>query len=87
MQLSIYALAATEIPEPPFHLAPDKIKLTMYFFDSQERISTVRTREQLEEEKLRLFGIAREIETSDFRCSKSQLCQNCEYSLFCNAHE
>jgi DNA helicase-2/ATP-dependent DNA helicase PcrA len=51
-QLSFYALAATKIPTEPFRKiggAPDKIKLSLYFLDTQEKISTIRTAKQLED--------------------------------------
>lgn len=83
LQLSIYAMAATEIPTHPFQKKPDEVVLSLYYFDTQEKISTTRTREQLEDEKERIVAIAKEIEASDFRCSGNQLCTTCEYKMFC----
>lgn len=83
LQLSIYAMAATEIPTPPFYKKPEEIVLSLYYFDVQQKISTTRTREQLETEKQKIISIAQEIETSDFRCSGNQLCSTCEYKMFC----
>lgn len=83
LQLSMYAIAASEIPAIPFGKKPEDILLTLYFFDSNERISTRRTKEQLEQEKKAILAIADEIETSDFRCSGNQLCAKCEYKMFC----
>lgn len=77
LQLSIYALAAGGNPED--------VTLSLYFFDSQKKISTTRTLEQLEKEKSKITDIAREMEVSDFRCSGNQLCRDCEYKLFCGA--
>jgi len=83
LQLSMYALAATQIEEAPFNRTPEQVKLSLYFFDTQEKISTTRTREQLEKDIEAIREIAKEIEASDFKCSGSELCLNCEYKLFC----
>ena len=83
LQLSMYAIAATQIKEAPFNRTPEQIKLSLYFFDTQEKISTTRTAEQLEKDMETIRKIAKEIETSDFKCSGSELCLNCEYKLFC----
>lgn len=84
LQLSFYALAATKIPVAPFGKAPDKVKLSLYYLDSQEKISTTRTAKQLEEAIKEIFKVKEEIEKSDFKCSGHMFCQmGCEYSLFC----
>lgn len=85
LQLSMYALAACEIPGAPFGRLPENIKLTLYFFDTNERISTYRTKDQLEAAKEAIRAVARDIETSDFQCSHNILCHSCEYTLFCDA--
>jgi DNA helicase-2/ATP-dependent DNA helicase PcrA len=86
LQLSFYALAATKIPTEPFNKIPDKIKLSLYFLDTQEKISTVRTAKQLEEAILEIFKVRDEIEKSDFKCSNHIFCQmGCEFSLFCKS--
>ncbi len=83
LQLSMYALAASEIPAVPFGKKPEDIILSLYFFDTQTRISTTRTAEQLQKEKVTIVDIAKQIEESDFRCSGNLLCSDCEYKLFC----
>lgn len=83
LQMSIYGLAATEIGELPFNKLPEKVILSLYYFDSQEKISTTRTKEQLEIEKEKIVELAKEIEQSDFKCSGNQLCKTCEYKMFC----
>ena len=47
IQLSFYALAATNIPTEPFGKKPEEIKLSLYYLDQQEKITTTRTKEQL----------------------------------------
>lgn len=83
LQLSMYALAASEIPAIPFGKKPGDIILSLYFFDTQTKISTARSIDQLEKEKAVIVDIARQIERSDFHCSGNQLCERCEYKLFC----
>ena len=85
LQLSMYAIAATSIPGAPFGRKPEDIILSLYFFDTQTRISTTRTVEQLKKEKDTIVDIAHQIEISDFRCSGHQLCTTCEYRMFCAA--
>ncbi len=88
LQLSFYALAATKIQEPPFGKTPDKIKLSLYYLDSQEKISTVRTAKQLEDAVKEIYKVRDEIEKSDFKCSSHMFCQmGCEFSLFCKSEE
>lgn len=81
MQMTIYALAAAD----PGILGKniEKVKLSFYFFDNQTKISTVRTREQLEEAKKELLKIRDDIEHSDFLCSGGLSCQNCEFKMLC----
>jgi len=86
LQLSFYALAATNISTKPFVEDPQKVKLSLYFLDTQEKISTTRTKEDLEKATEEIFKVRDEIEKSDFTCSGHMFCQNnCEYSLFCRA--
>jgi len=86
LQLSIYAIAASEIDEPPFGKKPQDILLTLYYFDSQQKISSVRSREQLENGKKELLEWVKKIETSDFKCSRNAFCTTCEYKMFCNVY-
>ncbi len=84
LQLTFYALAATKIPEAPFVSNPEKIKLSLYYFEDQIKISTYRTRQQLKEAEKEIFEWREKIEKSDFRCSNHYICQKgCEYSLMC----
>lgn len=86
LQLSFYALAASSIPQPPFGIKPEKMKLSLYFLDNQEKISTTRTAKQLEEAVEEIFQVRDEIQKSDFKCSGHMFCQSkCEYSLFCKS--
>ncbi len=84
LQLTFYALAATIMKEKPFGRKPEEVKLTLYYFDGHKKISTVRTKSDLEKVKKEIFKIREEIEKSDFACSKGMLCRNCEYKLLCS---
>ena len=83
LQLSMYAIAATEMHGAAFQRKVEDLTLTLYFFDTQEKISTTRTAEQLAVEKQKIIDVVRDIESSDFRCSGNQLCATCEYHMFC----
>jgi DNA helicase-2/ATP-dependent DNA helicase PcrA len=88
LQLSFYALAATNIPNKPFGKKTEQVKLSLYFLDQQEKISTTRNSEQLQKATEEIFGVKKEIENSDFTCSGGYFCQNkCEYSLFCGTQD
>lgn len=84
LQLSLYALAAATIPEPPFNVGPSHIKLSLIYFDSPQTVTTTRTQAQLEEARQKIYTYKEKIETSDFTCSGNILCRKCEYKLFCN---
>ncbi|OGZ26795.1 MAG: hypothetical protein A2365_02070 [Candidatus Nealsonbacteria bacterium RIFOXYB1_FULL_40_15] len=84
LQLSFYALAATHVAELPLGVAPEKIKLSLYYLDTQEKITTTRSVKDLEKVADEIFKIRQEITVSDFACSNSFFCKNCEYKLLCN---
>lgn len=85
LQLSIYALAASSIQSKPFGKTPDKIKLSLYFLDTQEKLSTVRTKEDLKKAEQEILKVRDEIEKSDFKCSRHMFClSGCEYYSFCS---
>lgn len=87
LQLSIYALAATMIKEPPFDKKPNEVELSLYYMDEQKKLTTKRTKEELEKAKEEVFKIRKQIEESDFRCSGHIFCDTCEYSLLCRADQ
>jgi RecB family exonuclease len=83
LQLTFYALAAFSIKEEPFNKNPEKVDLSLYFFDNQEKLTTRRTKKDLEKAIDDIYKIRNEIENSDFKCSKNILCEKCEFNLFC----
>lgn len=84
LQLSIYALAAVNIPYPPFNKKPEQVKMSFYYLDTQEKIQTTRTADDLQKAVEKIFQVRDDILKSDFKCSGNILCQNCEYKLFCS---
>ncbi len=87
LQLSMYALAASLIPYPPFHRKVKDVQLSLYFFETQEKITFNKTVEDLETAKNTIMSIADEITQSDFTCSGGRLCLHCEYQMFCEQRE
>ena len=83
LQLTFYALAATLIREKPFEKSPEEIKLSLYYFDKQEKISTRRTKKELEDAIKEIFEWRKKIENSNFECANTYMCKNCEYKSLC----
>lgn len=84
-QLTLYALAATEVKDQLFWKKPEEVVLSLFYFEEQKKISTTRTKEQLITAKNKVIEVAQEIEQSDFRCSGSEFCRICEYRLYCES--
>lgn len=83
IQMTMYALAATEVKEKPLWKKPEDVVLSLYYFEEQKKISTIRNNKQLEEAKTKIIEIASKIENSDFKCSGTPFCTNCEYKMYC----
>lgn len=86
LQLTLYALASQNLKDPIFQVNPEDINLTLYYIEKNKRLTTTRTREQLELAKEKIGTRIADIMTSDFRCSESIICQNCEYKILCSAY-
>lgn len=82
MQLSFYALATSSM----LGIDPENIKLSLYYLDTQEKISTSRTVKDLEVVKQEILDIRDQIENSDFKCNNNFFCSGaCEFSMFCKS--
>ena len=82
LQLSFYSLAMSSIKK----IKPENIRLSLYYLDTQEKISTTRTAKDLEKVKEEILKIRDEIQNSDFKCNNNFFCQGkCEFSLFCKS--
>ncbi len=85
LQLTLYALAATEVKDQLFWKKPQEVVLSLFYFEGQQKISTTRTKEQLVEAKNKVIEVAGKIEQSDFRCKGGEFCRICEYKLYCES--
>lgn len=86
LQLAIYALAASRIKDNVLNKNAEDITLTLHFFDGNTKKSMNFNAEDLEKLEDDLIEKISEIEKSDFKCSGSVLCVNCEYKMLCNVH-
>jgi len=85
MQLTVYALAATEVHDRLLHKKPEEVVLSLYYIEEAKKFTTTRTKEELEEAKKYILKKAEEIANSDFKCSGHRFCMNCEFKILCNA--
>jgi len=83
MQLSVYAMAATD--QGVYSHRPEDVIVSFYFFESQEKISGTRTREQIENTRQEIEKKAHEIEVSTFQPTPGKHCDFCEFRLICEA--
>lgn len=79
LQLSIYALACRDIFEIPVS------RLSLYYLEDNEKISTERTDEQLDKIVDEVSGIIEELKGSDFNPTPGYLCRFCDFRLICPA--
>lgn len=84
LQLTFYALAATEVHDAILNRKPENVLLSLYYLEQDKKLTTMRTRKQLEEAKKMILEKAEEISKSDFFCSGNALCKNCEYKILCS---
>lgn len=87
LQLSLYAIAATEARDALFGRKPEDVILTLYYLEEKKKITTTRTLEQLEEAKTYIKQKVAEIAESNFSCSRSIICKTCEYSMLCRGSQ
>ncbi len=78
LQLSLYALACRDVYKIPVS------KLSLYFIEANEKQSTMRTDEQLEEAVEEVIKRADSIQVSNFKATPGFHCSFCEYKLICN---
>jgi RecB family exonuclease len=86
LQLKMYALAATKVKDEILNRRPEDITLTIHFLEGNTKKSMTFKKEDLDKLEDDLIRKIEEIEKSDFKCSKSVLCINCEYKMLCNVH-
>lgn len=86
LQLAMYALAATRVRDDVFNKDPKDITLTLHFLEGNTKKSMTFTKDDLDKLEDSLIEKIEEIEKSDFECSKSVLCINCEYKILCKTN-
>ena len=86
LQLAMYALAATRVKDNVLNRNPKNITLTLHFLEENTKKSMTFKQEDLDKLEEDLIEKIGEIEKSDFLCSHSIICQNCEYKMLCNAN-
>jgi len=90
LQMTIYTMAAADgtltymgiLQKTP---KPEEVKVSFYFFDNQEKLSSFRKIEDFERVKQELIKKAEEISNSDFSPTPGKHCDFCEYKLLCEA--
>ncbi len=82
-QLSVYTLAASD-PSLYGKNAND-IRVSLYFFEGQQKVTATRTKEQADEVKEEVKKIAESIEKSTFEPTPGRYCDFCEFRMICDA--
>jgi DNA helicase II / ATP-dependent DNA helicase PcrA len=86
LQLAMYALAATRVKDNILNRRPEDITLTLHFLEGNTKKTMNFKQEDLNKLEDDLIEKIKEIENSDFKCSKSVLCVNCEYKILCSSN-
>ncbi len=76
-QLTLYAMGTKEA----LHLNP--AKLSLYFVDAGEKLSTTRTDAQLKEERENVAEVIKKIKSGSFEPKPGRLCEWCNYKEIC----
>lgn len=83
-QLALYGFAATQINNPLFKRELEKIKLTLFYIETGEKITHTITTKELAGVEEKLITKVNEIQESDYKCNKNILCGACEYKILCS---
>jgi len=81
LQMTLYAMAAND--PGLYNQKLENIILSFYFFEAQEKISTQRTKKQLEVAKKEILKKAEEIKKSDFNPTPGPFCDFCSFKIIC----
>ena len=84
LQLGIYALAATEVEDKILKQKPENIRVSLLYLEEGKKKSEDMSKERIEEIRELILKKIDQIESSDFKCSGTILCKNCEYKIICN---
>jgi DNA helicase-2/ATP-dependent DNA helicase PcrA len=83
LQLSVYALAACD--PSLYGYDPDKVTVSLYFFEGQEKISSKRTGDQLAIVRAKIADTGAHMNLSEFLPTPGKHCDYCEFRLICDA--
>ncbi|OGH16512.1 MAG: hypothetical protein A3C30_04980 [Candidatus Levybacteria bacterium RIFCSPHIGHO2_02_FULL_40_18] len=86
LQLGVYALAATEVEEKILKRKPEDIRVSLLYLEEGKKKSEDMTQERIDEIRELILKKIEQIESSDFKCSRSIICKNCEYKMLCSAN-
>src|SRR3989338_6653400 len=84
LQLGVYALAATEVEDKILKQKPENIRVSLLYLEEGKKKSEDMSQERIDEIRELIIKKIEQIESSDFKCSGSILCKNCEYKILCN---
>jgi len=84
-QLSLYALAVS-LDRSHYQRPVEKIKLTLWFLDAGKKVSTTRTREEIEAMRKKVIETAEEISKSEFPAKPGKVfpCGFCAFKMVCD---
>ncbi len=82
-QMTFYAMAATN--PGIFNKNPEEVLCSFYFLETQEKLSTRRTQDDLKKAQKEIIKKAKEIEKSEFLPEPGPYCDFCDYKLLCPA--
>jgi len=84
-QLSLYALAVS-LDRSHYQRPVEKIKLTLWFLDAGKKMSTSRTKEEVEAMRKKVIETAEEMSKSEFpaKPGKPFPCDFCAYKMVCD---
>jgi CRISPR/Cas system-associated exonuclease Cas4 (RecB family) len=77
LQLSIYAIAAGE------KFKKEPVRLSFYYLTSNEKVSSQRTKAELEDTKEEILKVADSILKREFQAIKGFHCDWCDYKPIC----
>lgn len=83
MQLSIYAIAATD--QSLWGKALDKVNLTFYYLQDMSKITMKRTAEEMLNVKDKIIESVEEIRKNEFQPKVGQHCNFCPFRMICEA--
>ncbi len=82
-QLGLYALAARKVNHDLFNGNIHNITVSLFYLEEGEKISTVIDSDHIEKVEQKILDKVKAIEESDYKCSGSILCSDCEYKILC----